>query len=125
MPSVHIINRREGIGLIGLTQVAGRQNIWRSCCWAFSKAEAETLVGGWIYLHPDTKSKPSQFGGHIVSVEPAHREGAGIEDGWAFVFEARKEGRDMGWRGDDRQRAWTSGIIESDAEHEAINANRP
>lgn len=124
MPSVHLINRRNDIGLIGLTQVADRQNHWRSCCWAFSQAEAKTLVGGWIYLHPDTKDGPSQFGGIIVSAEPARREGAGIEDGWAFVFEARREGRGMGWRGTDYRMAWTSGIIRSDAEHEVANSNR-
>ena len=120
MKAVHLINRREksGLTLKGLTRVKGKKNTWRSCCWAFSEEEARSLIGGWIYLHPIKKKKLSEFGGVITGYEAAKREIGAIEDGFAFTFEAKKEGRGQNWRGLNYIMAWTSGIIDASFEHE-------
>ncbi len=47
------------------------------------------------------------------------REGNAIEDGFVFVFEARKEGRNQKWRGANHTMAWTSGAIDPTLSHEA------
>jgi len=119
MAAIHFICRRQGHTLRNLTQVKDRQNVWISGCWTISEREAQQLVGGWIYLHPEGKTEPSQFGGVILSFEPCERrEGAAREQGLAFTFEARKEGRDQAWRGADHAMAWTSGLVEDALPHE-------
>lgn len=120
MKAVQLINRREANGttLKGLTHVKDKNNTYRSCCWVFSEEEALSLVGGWIYLHPNGKNEPSEFGGVITGFEPARREGVATEHGYAFVFEAKREGRGQHWRGLDHLMAWTSGIIDVSFEHE-------
>jgi hypothetical protein len=83
------------------------------------ESEAQQLIGGWIYLHPEGKTNPSQFGGVIMSVKPCERrEGAAIEQGLAFTFEAKKEGRNQVWRGADHAMAWSSGLVEPTLPHE-------
>lgn len=78
------------------------------------------LIGGWIYLHPDGKTDPSQFGGVILSFTPCERrEGAAREQGLAFTFEARKEGRNQAWRGANHDMAWTSGLVDAALPHES------
>jgi hypothetical protein len=111
MKAIHIISRREGISLRGLKRVEG--TTYRSCCWAFSKEEAESLIGAWLFLHPVAKSEPSEFGGIIKGVEPAKRDGdVAIKDGYAFIVEAKKQGKGRRWQGADHYMAWNSGVIE-------------
>ena len=43
-----------------------------SCCWAISDDDANSLLGGWIYLH-ESKGDKSAFGGVITGVKPADR----------------------------------------------------
>jgi hypothetical protein len=52
-------------------------------------------------------------------VEPAKRDGKAVEDGYALIFEARKEGRGQAWRGSSHGMAWTGGIIDAASTHEA------
>lgn len=116
MNAVHLICRREEGKLKGLTRVEG--NTWRSCCWVFSEAEARSLIGGWIYLHPESKSGKSEFGGLVSAIEAASREAKAIKEGWAFLFDARLEGRNQAWRGNNYSMAWTSGIVSASYVHE-------
>jgi len=105
--------------LKGLTLVARDQHIYESCCWAFRPTDdIESLVGGWIYLHPVSKNSPSEFGGVIREVHLTQREGVAIEDGYILVIEAREEGRDQAWRGANHGMAWTGGVIEASLPHE-------
>jgi hypothetical protein len=62
--SIHFICEREGTGLKGLTLVDRATRLYRSCCWDLTSQEAESLIGGWLYLHP-TKRQPSDFGGRL------------------------------------------------------------
>ena len=92
MRAIHLINRRDGTSFQGLTRLHGTN--YRSCCWAFSGEEARSLIGAWIFLHPISKDEPSEFGGVIECYEPAKRDGeVAIKDGYAFIFEAKQEGR--------------------------------
>jgi hypothetical protein len=117
--AIHLICRRQGPSLRNLSQVRGEQNLWVSSCWTISEREAQQLVGGWIYLHPEGKSNRSQFGGVILSFKPCERrEGASVLQGLAFTFEARKEGRDQLWRGADHAMAWTGGLVPASLAHE-------
>lgn len=79
----------------------------------------DSLIGGWVYLHPEGKASPSEFGGVVLRVEPAKRDGKAVEDGYALIFEARKEGRGQAWRGSSHGMAWTGGIIDAASTHEA------
>ena len=117
MKAIHIICRREGTrgGFKDLERVAGENNIYRSSCWALHNPN--DLIGGWLYLHPDGKNAPSGFGGVVRSFDACKREAA-TEDGIAFVFEARKEGRGQRWRGANHGMAWTGGIVEATYPHE-------
>jgi hypothetical protein len=91
--SIHFICEREGTGLKGLTLVERDTGLYRSCCWHLTGQEAESLVGGWIYLHP-TKGKPSDFGGKITRFERIWDEGgAKRQDRVWFEFEAKPEGK--------------------------------
>lgn len=117
MKAVHLLCRRVPGGFEKLTRLDGDE--YRSCCWAFgSDSSVEALIGGWVYLHPEGKASPSQFGGVVQRVEPAKREGKAVEDGVALIFEARREGRGQSWRGKDHGMAWTGGIVEATFQHE-------
>lgn len=116
MKALHLICRRVSGGLNGVTRIEGIT--YRSCCWVFGETEARSLVGGWLYLHPEGKAQKSEFGGVVQMIEPAKRDNKAIEEGWAFVFEARHEGRGQAWRGRDYSLAWTSGIIDASLPHE-------
>lgn len=114
--SIHLICRRDdGVNLNGLSKL--EDGSWRSCCWAISQAEANALVGGWIYLH-NAKKDGSEFGGLVRSVEPAERAGNAREVGWAIIFEARAEGRRQAWRGATHSMAWTGGVVDPVYSHE-------
>jgi hypothetical protein len=68
MHSVHFkCGRDDGINLNGVSFDKGK-GVWRSASWDISVADAEALIGGWIYLHP-TKAARAEFGGRILSFE--------------------------------------------------------
>jgi len=81
MKAVHLICRRDGITLLGLSPLKDKKGYFQSCCWAF-KDDPSSLIGGWAYLHPVSKKSPSEFGGVVREVLPAKREGKAIEDGY-------------------------------------------
>ena len=116
--SVHFICQRDGAGLKGLTPVDPRAHLYRSCCWDLTSEEAESLVGGWLYLHP-SKNAPSEFGGPIIRFERIWDEGgAKRQDRVWFEFEAKREGRGQKWRGQAHGMAYTSRPVAADLAHE-------
>lgn len=116
MPScIHFINRKVGIGREGLTHLGGGK--YRSCCWLLTRDQAQSLVGGWIYLH-QTKTEPSALGGQIVAVESGIWENAAKQDRVAIIFQAAREAQGQEWRGSDHSMAYTSGLIQPSLAHE-------
>ncbi len=117
MPNcIHLVCRPDKTGtLTNLKSV--RHPIYRSETWELSRADAEALVGGWLYLHP-TKASPSQFGGRVISVEESgHRTARGKPE-YAFLVEARLEGKGRKWRGLSHAMAWTGGVVAGSHPHE-------
>lgn len=121
MKAIHLICRRKTDGhLEGLSFIG--DGMFESCCWVLGDSrEAQSLVGGWAYLHPTGKTSPSEFGGVIRAVRPAVREGKAIKDGFTLVLEARREGRGQKWRGAAHGMAWTGGIVGAGLPHERAN----
>ncbi len=118
MPNaLHLINRDDEHGRpLNLSKV--ESDVWRTCCWAISADEAAALVGGWVYLHV-AKGDPSFFGGIVSAAEPMVTPEHAREDRFAFTFAAKLEGRGQRWRGKAYAMAWTGGLVEADAPHEA------
>lgn len=115
MHAIHVKCERESVGFRLMTKVG--EGLFRTCCWDFSAEQADALVGGWIYLHPVTKKRPSEFGGKITSCEITDNT-EGYPGRVAFVFEARPKGRGQAWRGQDHGMAWTGGLVPADLPHE-------
>ena len=119
MKAIHLICRRDGVSLKGLSRIEGKPAFYQSCCWALREADhPQSLVGGWVYLHPVSKSAPSEFGGKVHEVVAAHREGKSIEEGYILVIEAKPEGKNQKWRGAEHVMAWTGGVIDASLPHE-------
>lgn len=119
MKALHLLCRRNGTSFIGLTTVVGHKGLYRSCCWDFTnEKELLSLVGGWLYLHPVSKLRPSEFGGVVRSLEPTRLTGKAHEDRYAFVFEVRREAQKQQWRGAEHGMAWTGGLVEATYPHE-------
>ena len=117
--AVHFKCDREPLGWRGLSTVPGERGVYTSRCWVLRGAQS--LVGGWIYLH-ENKNQPSGFGGRILRVDPCHRVEAEIAEGVVFTFEATRECVGQSWRGRDDVNAWCSGIIEGFLPHEVVDA---
>jgi len=106
MKNLHLINKRDGVSLLNLTfdKEAKRHKTGN---WKFDMEEAQSLVGGKIFLH-ETKAEKSIIGGTVFSAEPSPEEGRVI-----FTFESDSEGKNKKWSGPDHAMAWTSGIIDA------------
>lgn len=108
MKSAHFINKRENGKLIGLKAVDAGKHLYSTEAWRISQEEAESLKGGWVYLHA-SKAEGSSFGGQVYDIEPM----ASYEEArFRIYFEAKPEGRDKQWHGYDHGMAWWSGIVE-------------
>ncbi|MBM6577101.1 hypothetical protein KCP91_12030 [Microvirga sp. SRT01] len=116
--AIHFKNDREGLALRGQTQIAGKPNGYRSCCWLLTEADQKALIGGWLYLHP-SKSQGATHGGRIIGFEPAIRETSAIQDGVAILYIADVAARGVKWRGASHGMAYTSGIVTAGLSHEA------
>ncbi len=106
MKNLHLINKRDGARLLNLEfdKVAKQ---YRTGNWKFEMEEAQSLVGGKIFLH-ETKVQKSTVGGTVVSVEPSPEE-----DRVIFTFMSESEGKTKEWAGQDHGMAWNSGIIDA------------
>lgn len=120
MWAIHLKCEREGIGFRLLSKT-DQKDRYRTCCWDLREEQARLLVGGWLYLHPETKGDPSAFGGRIIDYQVT-----GSEEGYpgriAFIFDAREEGRKQLWRGLNHGMAWTGGPVPANFPHEIENA---
>jgi hypothetical protein len=113
--AIHLINRRDGASLHGMSRWPGEPAGFRRCCWHISDEQAAELIGGWVYFH-ETKSTPARFGGLILGFEPGDGD---MPDRKIILF--RGDGRTRGakWRGADHGMAMWSGVIDADLPHEA------
>ena len=105
MFEVHLICKRSGVGLLGLSFNKNTKK-FSSGRWQLRHEDALKLVGGKIYLHP-TKSSGSTVGGTVEAVIGPDSDGR-----FVFVFASELECKDAPWRGMGHGMAWTGGVIE-------------
>jgi len=113
--AVHLINRRDGRSLHGLSRWPQEAAGFRSCCWRITDEQAAELLGGWVYFH-ETKSAPAGFGGLILGFEAGQGDLAKRK---VILFRADGRARGASWRGADHQMAMWSGLVQADLPHEA------
>ncbi len=123
MKVIHFICKREGARLKGVT-FDKETNLFRSGQWDISKQQADELIGGWVYLHPNKASR-SEFGGIVHSVESVTDETLSHAQRIVFVLEQRPEGRDQKWRGKEHTMAHSSGLLDGTLPHEKEPTNAP
>ncbi len=104
MFAIHLICRRNGVGLQGLTYDKGTKR-FASGRWLIQREDALKLIDGKIYLHP-TKTSGATIGGTVKEVIGPDHEGR-----FVFVFMSELECKDAPWRGMDHGMAWTGGVI--------------
>ncbi|MCJ2016310.1 hypothetical protein MKK84_02525 [Methylobacterium sp. E-065] len=117
--AIHLLCRHEGGRYRNMVHLEGQT--YRSGWWKISEVDAQALIGGWIYLH-EAKAKPSGFGGCVVRVVPAGPDDEGEGERYGLIFEAHQKGRDQAWRGASHGMAWTGGLVEATAPHEAASS---
>lgn len=106
MFEVHLICKRNGVGLQGLHYDKETKRFF-SGHWKLNKQDVERLVGGKIYLHP-TKAAGATIGGMVEEViGPDH------ENRFVIVFKSEIECKGSRWHGMDHGMAWTSGVIDA------------
>jgi len=113
--AIHLINRRDGAALHGMTRWQGAEHGFRSCCRRISDADAADLVGGWVYFH-ETKASLSRFGGEILGFEQGVDD---MADRKLILFRADERARERKWRGSTHAMAMWSGVVEANWAHEA------
>ena len=113
MKAVHLVckwtdrpNRPNGLDLIDKVQ-----KIYTSRAWAFTAPQAQSLVGGYIYLHR-TKNSKSFIGGRILDFAVEFREDVSRHVRMTFTFKAEDGFKGQKWRGSNNKNDWTGGIIE-------------
>ena len=114
MKAIHMVCHKNGSAPEGLKEVDGDAGVFQSSWWKMSVEDANSLVGGWLYLH-DSSTKPSYFHGKIRELGPTHEDGA-----VSFVFKKVDEPLKFKWRGKlaGRARSQHFRIVEADYAHE-------
>lgn len=103
-----------------VSHVEGTTN-FLSGYWDISEAEAQALIGGWLYLH-ETKSAPSYRGGKICGFKHEVRTDVARQHRIGLLFRPRMEAVGAMWRGAAHDMAWSSGLVEANFPHEAADA---
>lgn len=103
MASIHFICR----DWLNLKRIS--DDVWESGDWNVSEADAETLIGGMIYLH-ERKRTRSYFGGEILSYRIVYTDNARPER-IVFRFRVVPDARGEQWAGASHAMAWTSGVL--------------
>ncbi len=113
MRVLHLINKQSdhGPGLRNLRRLDHEKDAYLSGYWDIPLSEAETLVGGMVFLH-EAKAKPSRFGGKVLSVEQVRIEELAHKDRIVFKILSLPEGRGARWRGADHSMASYGRIID-------------
>lgn len=112
--AIHLINRRDGATLHGMTRWAEESGGFRSCCWRITDEDAAELIGGWVYFH-ETKAAPARFGGVILGFEPGEGD---MADRKKILFRGDGRSRGVRWRGADHGMAMWSGVVDAYLPHE-------
>ena len=113
MKVLHLINKQDsaGPGLRNLRHSDTEGDVYLSGYWDLSLAEAQSLVGGMLYLH-ETKAKTSRFGGKVLSVEHVRVEEFAHKDRIVFKVLSLNDGRGVKWRGADHSMASYGRIVD-------------
>ena len=113
MKVLHVLNRQSetGPGLRNLTKSDTEKDVFFSGYWDIAIAEAETLIGGMLYLH-ESKSKTSRFGGRVLAVEQVQKDEFARAIRVKFKLRAMIEGRGVKWRGANHAMAHHGTILE-------------
>ena len=100
MKVLHLKNdqRNDGPGLRNLTKSDTEPNIYFSGFWDLKSEEADSLVGGMIFLH-ETKAKPSRFGGRVLAYKIVSKLEYARSQRIEFKVQSMLEGRGVKWRG--------------------------
>jgi hypothetical protein len=117
--SIHLKCDREGAGLKGLKLIDRENRLHRSVSWELSQAEADEIVGGWVYFHP-SKAAPSEFGGIVVNVEHTDKLNRYGKPEIAIILQFQPEARGQKWRGANHGMAWCGGVVPKTLEHELV-----
>ena len=115
--AIHLIcGRDDGVSLNNLSHDKATK---RDYCgnWDLAVTDADSLVDGWLYLHP-SKGALSEFGGRVVGHRVIQDDSLAHEERVVFILEADQQGRGQRWRGQDHQRAWTGGVVVATLPHE-------
>lgn len=117
MQAIHFICKREdGVNLKGLKFDKERKT-FRSGDWDISVEDAQSLVGGWLYLHPD-KASPSEFGGTVLGFETVVNTTKARSERIILVVQKQQQAIRQRWRGKDHSMAHSSGVVDADLPHE-------
>lgn len=111
---IHFICRKSpnGAGLIGVEQTRHPHFSFSyiSGKWDVSEQDAQSLLGGLIFLH-DAKTKTSSFGGLIYDWFKDPVPDKAHPDRISFKFLAVSEGRYAEWEGRNFMMAWQSEVV--------------
>jgi hypothetical protein len=117
VPAIHFICRRDDEGGLKNLKFDKATKRYLSDKWDVAIEDAQSLVGGWIYLHP-TKNAPSEFGGIIRSFEAITDTSYAHSERIVFLVDSRLEGKGKRWRGQSHSMAHTSGLVDVTYPHE-------
>lgn len=130
MKAVHLICRRNKDGKFKDLKLVNNdlgKLTYQSGYWAFNAShKLDELIGGWVYLHPASKRKASEFGGIVTAVTLVAKgrdDNKTKQDGYLLTIESHLEGRHQAWRGADHGMAWTGGLIEAQLAHEVASTS--
>jgi hypothetical protein len=114
--AIHLVCRKTGGAFNGLAW-NDASGVFCSGSWDVPEAQAQALVCGWLYLHPE-KRLPSEFGGIITGFETVHVPGTARPDRIIFWVDRREGGVGQAWRGVCHKRAFCSGLVTAQYAHE-------
>lgn len=115
LKAMHLINRRDGQRLHGMSPWGGQPGRFRSCCWLIGDEQVAELIGGWVYFH-EAKSRPARFGGIILGFEPGESD---MADRKVILFQGDGRAQGVRWRGASHGMAMWSGVVDAALPHEA------
>ena len=110
--TIHFICRRkpDGLGYIGVDPVKHPMGFaFSSEKWALKRSEAQSLLGGLIFLHL-TKASPAHTAGLIYDWEEVEDLESARTERIKFYFLALADAKYARWQGVDHSMAYTSGF---------------
>jgi hypothetical protein len=87
-------------------------DVYESGDWDLPEKEAQSLVGGTLFLH-QSKAKRSYFGGMIEKYRIATVAKTELQR-VVFTVRADAAAKEKVWRGGNHARAWTGGVVTDD-----------